>query len=79
MSGRKRRSALLSALVIGAVALLAPSAQASITPRAGEADLTDRGRAEWAAVHRAHRRQEARDQGSQAQRRQDKVAEARAW
>ncbi len=32
MPGRKRRTAVLSALVIGAVALLAPSAQASITP-----------------------------------------------
>ena len=32
MSGRKRRTAVLSALVVGAVALLAPSAQASITP-----------------------------------------------
>jgi hypothetical protein len=32
MSGRKRRTAVLSALVVGAVALLVPSAQASITP-----------------------------------------------
>jgi hypothetical protein len=32
MSGRKRRTAVLSALVVGVVALLAPSAQASITP-----------------------------------------------
>jgi hypothetical protein len=32
MSGTKRRTAVLSALVVGAVALLAPSAQASITP-----------------------------------------------
>jgi hypothetical protein len=32
MSGRKRRTAVLSALVVGAVALLAPSAQATITP-----------------------------------------------
>ena len=32
MSGRKRRTTVLSALVVGAVALFAPSAQASITP-----------------------------------------------